>query len=139
MVALLLAISMVLLACTVEGPPAARTYRNASIEELAALQERGDTVLLVNTHTPYEGHIEGTDAYWMFDAISQEALPKDMSTPIVVYCRSGRMSAIAAQSLADAGYTNVTNIEGGMIAWERSGRSVVQERSDECETTVCTR
>jgi rhodanese-related sulfurtransferase len=39
---------------------------------------------------------------------------------IVVYCRSGKRSAMAAQLLGQAGFTNVRNLEGGMIAWQAS-------------------
>ena len=47
--------------------------------------------------------------------------PSDKSAKIVLYCQSGRMSAIAAQELVKAGYTNVWNLDGGMVAWERDG------------------
>ena len=36
-------------------------------------------------------------------------------------CRSGRMSSIAAKELVKAGYTNVWNLDGGMVAWEQVG------------------
>lgn len=77
----------------------------------------------VNTHTPYEGEIEQTDAFLKFDEISLRLaeLPADKNAPIVLYCQSGRMSAIAATTLANAGYTNVWDLAGGMLAWEADG------------------
>lgn len=39
---------------------------------------------------------------------------------IVVYCRSGKRSAMAAQLLGQSGFKNVRNLEGGMIAWQNS-------------------
>ena len=124
----LLLIGVVLSACA-PAPPET-TYRNASVDDLAAMLERGDDFLLVNTHVPYEGHIEGTDDFWTFDDLPLDRLPADKDTRIVLYGRSGRMSAIAAQALADLGYTDVTDIGGGMIAWQRSGREVVNATSD---------
>jgi rhodanese-related sulfurtransferase len=49
-----------------------------------------------------------------------ELLPK--TTPIVVYCAVGARSAIAAQALADLGFTNVLNVKGSIFAWANEGR-----------------
>ena len=37
---------------------------------------------------------------------------------IVVYCRSGKRSGMAQHLLQQAGFTNVRNLEGGMLAWQ---------------------
>ena len=50
-----------------------------------------------------------------------DKLPADKNAKIILYCRSGRMSAIAAETMVRLGYTNVWNTEGGMIAWETLG------------------
>ena len=80
-------------------------------------QSRGDGAFVVNVHTPYAGEIAGTSAFIAFDKIlSDPALPRAKDTPIVLYCRTGRMSKIAAQSLSTAGYRNVVDLKGGMVA-----------------------
>ncbi len=83
----------------------------------------------VNTHIPYEGEIEGTDAFIAYDETAQQldSYPADKNAKIVLYCRSGRMSAIAAQELVKAGYTNVWNLDGGMVAWEQAGYKLVSK------------
>lgn len=95
----------------------------------AALAARSD-MPLINVHVPYEDHIEGTDAFIAFDSILESAdLPTDKEAPIALYCRSGNMSAQASAVLADAGYTNVIDLDGGMNAWEASGNPLIDDPS----------
>jgi len=51
-----------------------------------------------------------------------QELPKD--TPVVLYCRTGNRSWQAAAWLAQQGYTQVLNLEGGIVRWYRSGLPV---------------
>ena len=78
---------------------------------------------VLNVHEPYGGEIAGTDAFVPPDEIGDDpVLPDDKSTPISVYCLTGAMSSDAAAALMDLGYTDVVTLEGGMRAWEASGR-----------------
>jgi rhodanese-related sulfurtransferase len=81
----------------------------------------------INVHVPYEGDIPGTDLSIPFDQIAQQAakLPAERSTPLAIYCRRGPMSAIAAAELGSMGYTDVMELQGGMQAWQTSGRPLV--------------
>lgn len=102
-------------------------WTNVTPDKLASMLEHKDFTLL-NVKTPYVGEIAGTDLYVPYvDLAARTAqLPKDKTAKIVVYCRSGNESAIAAQTLIDLGYTNVDNLDGGMNAWSASGRALVQ-------------
>jgi rhodanese-related sulfurtransferase len=46
--------------------------------------------------------------------------------PIVVMCRSGRRSAQAVSLLKGAGFTHVSNVTGGIQAWEQAGLEVIR-------------
>ena len=78
----------------------------------------------MNVHIPFEGNIADTDLSIPYDQITEPAnltqLPVDKNAKIVLHCRSGRMSAIAAEELVKLGYTNIWNLKGGMLEWERA-------------------
>jgi rhodanese-related sulfurtransferase len=98
------------------------SYTNVSATQLKAMLDKKDFTF-VNVHIPYEGEIAKTDAFVPYNEIEKnlDKLPADKNAKIVLYCRSGRMSAIAAETMVRLGYTNVWNTEGGMIAWETLG------------------
>ena len=102
-------------------------WTNISADTLATKMQAKSFTLL-NVKTPYIGEIAGTDLYIPYTDLTARAaeLPADKSAPIVVYCRSGNESAIAAQTLLDLGYRNIENLDGGMTAWTASGRTIVQ-------------
>jgi rhodanese-related sulfurtransferase len=98
------------------------SYTNVSAVQLKAMLDKKDFTF-VNVHIPYDGEIATTDAFVPYNEIEKnlDKLPADKNAKIVLYCRSGRMSAIAAETMVRLGYTNVWNTEGGMIAWETLG------------------
>lgn len=98
------------------------SYRNMGPAELhTAMEKKG--FVFINVHTPFAGNIAGTDLSIPYDQIGQHLaeLPTDKSTRIVLYCRSGHMSSIAAETLVKLGYINVWSLKGGMAAWEQAG------------------
>lgn len=103
------------------------SYRIVSPARLMAMLAAED-FLLVNVHVPYEGEIPGTDRFIPYDQVEGwiGALGLPRNAKVVVYCWSGRMSAIAAATLVRLGYSNIWDLEGGMIAWEASGYRLLQ-------------
>lgn len=102
-------------------------YTNVSPQGLDAMLKRKDFVF-VNVHIPFAGNIAHTDLSIPYDQISEPAylaqLPADKNAKIVLYCRSGRMSTIAAEKLVSLGYANIWNLAGGMVDWEQAGYSI---------------
>lgn len=95
-------------------------YMNISAEEAKKIMdsEEGYIILDVRTREEYdEGHIPGAILIpnTEIEAKAEEVLT-DKNQLILVYCRSGRRSKLAAQALAELGYTNIREF-GGIIDW----------------------
>ncbi len=99
-------------------------FMDLGVEQLArSMASKNFT--LVNVHVPDQGSLPHTDVSIPFDQIksSLNKLPaKD--APIVIYCRSGGMSAQVAATLAAAGYTKIYELKGGFNAWKAAGHDL---------------
>lgn len=98
-----------------------KSYAMISQEEAKKLMDsRKDIVILdVRTYEEYaEGHIEGAIQI-SHEEIEEkaEALLTQKDKTILVYCRSGRRSKIAAEALVNMGYTDVREF-GGITDWQ---------------------
>lgn len=125
----LLILSVIILAGCQPQPVSGETisvaggsYQNVTAKELNSMLKSKDFVF-INVHIPFAGNIAGTDLSIAYDQIEQNLsqLPVDKNAKIVLYCRSGRMSAIASEELVALGYTNIWNLDGGMDAWVQAG------------------
>ncbi len=95
-------------------------YEQITAEEAKKIMDSGEEYVLLDVREQDEfdaGHIPGAILipYTEIDNKAEEMLP-DKDKQILVYCRSGRRSKIAAESLAKLGYTNIKEF-GGIIDW----------------------
>ena len=97
-------------------------YIDVTVAELQSMLKEKD-FLFVNVHVPFEGNIARTDLSIPYDQIQANLslLPEDKDAKIVLYCRSDRMSRLAAEELVGLGYTNIWNLDGGFNAWSQAG------------------
>lgn len=139
LIAILVVLALATVACSPsgDGGPASEvrvpvdgggSYVDIPADRLSAMLAAKDFVL-INVHVPYEGELAQTDAFIPFDRIAEvtESLPADKTARIVLYCRSGSMSAIAARTLVGLGYTSVYNLDGGLNAWRARGFEVLDK------------
>lgn len=105
------------------------SWNNVGVEQFQNLIADPDVQLLdVRTREEFDGgHIAGAILVDVNeDGFVEKAMAVlDKQRPVAVYCRSGRRSARAASQLAAQGMM-VTNMEGGVIAWQDAGKSLVQ-------------
>jgi|GEM_PF-1510854 len=108
------------------------SYENIGVEEFAKMMVDKDFYLL-DVHIPEQTHIPGTDAFIPYDDLAsyKSELPEDKETEIIVYCRSGSMSAEASAELIEMGYSNVTNVLGGIQAYNEYKEAKVENLSAE--------
>ena len=97
------------------------TYYQIPQDEAKRIMDEESDYIIVDAREQSEydeGHIKGAIVipYTEIEQKAEEMLP-DKEQLILVYCRSGRRSKIAAQSLANMGYKNVKEF-GGIIDWQ---------------------
>ena len=95
-------------------------YEQITPEEAKKIMDSGEEHIILDTREQNEfdgGHIPGAILipYTEIENKAEEMMP-DKDKLILVYCRSGRRSKIASESLAKLGYTNVKEF-GGIIDW----------------------
>ena len=120
LVFLLLAVMMLTACGQDKGNNQGAVYVNITAEEAKQIMdsEEGYIILDVRAQEEYdESHIPGAILipHTEIEARAEEVLT-DKDQLILVYCRSGRRSKIAAEALVELGYTNIKEF-GGIIDW----------------------
>ncbi|NNJ47444.1 MAG: rhodanese-like domain-containing protein [Acidimicrobiia bacterium] len=120
---LTLLLALVLAAC---GGTATAEIRLVSASDAAAvLDDRAPEVVLLDVRTPEEFNevrVPGSinvDFYAADFASQLDTLSKDV--PYVVYCRSGNRSSQTMDIMRDLGFTEVWDVDGGIISWNEAG------------------
>ena len=95
-------------------------YQQITPQEAKRIMDSGEEHIILDVREQDEfdeGHIPGAILipYTEIDSQAEEKMP-DKNAQILVYCRSGRRSKIAAEALSKLGYTNIKEF-GGMIDW----------------------
>ncbi|HEX5167404.1 MAG TPA: rhodanese-like domain-containing protein [Thermomicrobiales bacterium] len=86
-----------------------------------SMRQRAVQVIDVREHDEWRaGHIEGA-IHIPLGALASRMATLDRDIPVITVCRSGRRSMAAATALKRAGFSDVANMEGGMLAWARLG------------------
>jgi phage shock protein E len=108
--------------------PAERAPTITQTELLSKLDRKDADVVVLDVRTAAEfaaGHVPGARN------VSHDELPARLEElaalrdkPVVLYCRSGRRTQIAEDTLRKAGFTKLLHLEGDWLAWEAAKRPV---------------
>ena len=114
---------------TLAGEPNAPSAKVTPMTQEQLLEHQAkhaDHLFVLDVRTPAEyaeGHVPGAVNVPHDQLASRLAeVPRDKD--VVLYCRSGRRTALAADVLASHGYTRLSHLEGDMQAWVDRGRRV---------------
>ena len=91
-----------------------------SVEELKARWDKGDKPFVLDVREPHEYAIVniGVPQIPLGTLTGRlNELPADKNAEIILHCKSGARSQKASLALKEAGYTNVHNLAGGILAW----------------------
>ncbi len=94
------------------------------------LEDSSENIVLVDCRELNEwreGHISSAlfIPLSQFESLYQEKIPQKESE-IYIICRSGRRSLSACQMLSENGYSNLTNVEGGILDWSDNDFEIVE-------------
>jgi rhodanese-related sulfurtransferase len=110
------------------GCSSSTSTNDLSVSEFSnKVAETGVITLDVRTPGEFnEGHIEGALLVdFQSGNFENEIASLDKSKTYAVYCRSGRRSGQAVKVMSEAGFTNIYNLNGGVIDWANAGMTLV--------------
>jgi len=108
---------------------ATRKYKQVGVNEAVMLMNKDDALILdVREDKEVQGgKIKGARHITLGQLPSKlSELEKSKQSPVLIYCRSGSRSGYASQILTKAGFTDVSNLAGGILAWESANLPVVK-------------
>lgn len=96
------------------------SYSNISVQELTPFLSKKNVELIdVRTSAEMKGGVIGKPQHMEFNAsFKKNAHHLDKEKTYVLYCRSGRRSAMASGILSRLGFKNIYNLKGGFMAWQ---------------------
>jgi phage shock protein E len=122
-------IALIAVALLLAGCSTSSSASNLNVTEFSAkAAEPGVVTLDVRTPGEFaEGYIEGARLIdFQSGNFENEIATLDKSATYAVYCRSGNRSGQAVKVMQAAGFTNVFNMNGGVIDWANAGLPLVR-------------
>lgn len=113
---------------TLAARAAATVKQAAPADAYKALVAAHGKITLIDVRQPeefYGGHAAGAVLQPLPDLATWSA-KLDKQAAYMIICHSGNRSAKACAALVAAGFTDVTNIQGGTMAWEAAGLPMAQ-------------
>ncbi len=126
----IIALSTLLAACGGDGDSDAGGLRLVSAADGASIQaEPPADLVILDVRTPEEfaeGHLEGATMLDFYEAdFAAQLAELDPDKPYLLYCRSGNRSGQTLEMMRDLGFTDVADVDGGILAWAGGGHPIV--------------
>lgn len=123
-------VALIASALLLAGCSTSSSANDLSVTEFSSkITESGVVTLDVRTPAEFaEGYIEGARLIdFQSGKFENEIATLDKNVTYAVYCRSGNRSGQAVKVMQDAGFTNVFNMNGGVIDWTNAGLPLVRD------------
>ncbi len=129
--ALFIATLFLLVSCQGQTSP---SVKNLAVETYAKTLESTTNPQLIDVRTPQEfaeDHIgNAQNINWNGNDFVAQVEKLDKTKPVFVYCKVGGRSSQAASKLAELGFSEVYNLEGGIMKWNASGKTISAVKTD---------
>jgi rhodanese-related sulfurtransferase len=100
---------------------------NISPQEVKQRLDAGEKLHLIDVREPYENAEFNIGGKLLpigkIQTMQTEDIDDLKDEEVILYCRSGNRSGIAAMVLDQLGFTNTKNLTGGMLAWQEKFKS----------------
>lgn len=93
--------------------------KEVTVQELKSMIDNNVEFQLIDVREPFEyevSNLNGLNIPLAGVVLESEKVSKDI--PVVIQCRSGKRSAQAVMLLEQQGFTNLSNLQGGILAWK---------------------
>lgn len=93
--------------------------KEVTVQELKSMIDQNVEFQLIDVREPFEyevSNLNGLNIPLAGILIEADKVSKDI--PVIIQCRSGKRSAQALMLLEQQGYTNLANLQGGILAWK---------------------
>ena len=122
-------VTLIASALLLAGCSSSSSAIDLSVQEFSSkISQSGVVTLDVRTPAEFaEGNIEGARLIdFQSGNFENQIATLDKNATYAVYCRSGNRSGQAVKVMQDAGFTNVFNMNGGVIDWANAGLPLVR-------------
>lgn len=129
--AYLLILALGLVACSSGSDTLTTGVRTVGATEAQSVIDDAPTDLVVlDVRTPEEfaeGHLaDAVNIDFYAGDFADQLAALDPETPYVLYCRSGNRSGTTAEMMEELGFADVTEVDGGILAWEQAGLPITR-------------
>lgn len=92
--------------------------KEVSVQELKEKMDNGEDFQLIDVREDFEYETSNLGGLLIpLGGILIETDKVEKDKPVIVMCRSGKRSAAAIMQLEQRGFTNLYNLQGGILAW----------------------
>ncbi len=104
-----------------------------SVETFEKMSKKKKKTVILDVRTPEEvaeGHLAGAKNIDVQNELFQQNIDQlDKNKTYLLYCRSGKRTAVAGAKMKAAGFKKVYMLDGGITSWKEKGKPVTNDKN----------